>query len=786
MVKRFLIATAVLVALVLAGCSGTETARGVASEHILNLIPLPSSMQVEKGTLTLQEGFLIQSDPGNAEVKQVATFFADALANVSGFEVTHVHKVEKPGNSLFLELTARDSELGDEGYNLEVNTRGIFLSAQKPAGLFYGVQTLLQLLPPNVYADQKQQVAWTIPYVKIRDIPRYSYRGMHLDVCRHFFPVDFIKKYIDLIAMHKMNTFHWHLTEDQGWRIEIKKYPKLTELSAYRDETLIGHARNRPEKYDGRRYGGYYTQEQIKEIVDYAQKRFVTIIPEIEMPGHALAALAAYPELSCTGGPFKVGTKWGVYDDVYCAGNEQVFAFLEDVLSEVVELFPGKYIHIGGDECPKDRWKECEKCQARIKQEGLKDEHELQSYFIRRIENFLLSKGKRLIGWDEILEGGLAPEATVMSWRGIDGGIAAAKQGHDVIMTPNSHLYFDHYQADPKTEPLAIGGFTTLEKVYSYEPTPSELKDKEAKYILGAQANVWTEYIKTPEHVEYMALPRMCALAEVVWSPKEKRNWEDFQRRLQLHLKRLDFLNVNYAKGSFEVGINSEYKPEAGKLFVRLTSEQFRPVIRYTVDGAEPTAQSPLYVEPFALEQSAMVKAAIFENGDRLGAVSAKHIQVHKALGKSLKLNQPYSDRYPASGESALVDGLLGTGAFDDGSWQGFHGNDLEAIIDLGQETEVSEIALRFIQDRRSWIFMPLEVTFALSKNKKDFTPMASIKSDVSELENGRITKTFAARLQPSRARYVRVFADNRGTCPQGHPGEGGDAWIFADEIIVE
>jgi len=370
-------------------------------------------------------------------------------------------------------------------------------------------------------------------------------------VGRHFMPVEFVKKYIDYIAMNKMNVFHWHLTEDQGWRIEIKKYPKLTEIGSQRKETIIGHAHESKE-YDGKPYGGFYTQDEIKDVVAYAQARYVTVVPEIELPGHALAALASYPELGCTGGPYEVATTWGVFDDVYCAGKEETFKFLEDVISEVMPLFPGEYFHIGGDECPKTQWEKCPYCQARMKKEGLKNEHELQSYFVQRIEKFLNAHGKKMIGWDEILEGGLAPNATVMSWRGEEGGIAAAQAHHDAVMTPGNYCYFDHYQADPKTQPLAIGGFTPLKEVYEYEPIPKELTPEEGKYILGAQGNVWTEYMKTPERVEYMVFPRIAALAEVVWSPKASRNYDDFMNRMQDEVKRYDAYGINYCKVEFQ------------------------------------------------------------------------------------------------------------------------------------------------------------------------------------------------------------------------------------------
>ncbi|MBN1479994.1 beta-N-acetylhexosaminidase [candidate division KSB1 bacterium] len=782
---RFSSKAAIVTGLVLSSCTNKYAVRGDASNRAVSIIPQPTMLELQTGELRLSNDLKIVADTSDHQVLQVVDFIAEALRRSTGYDIPVVEKSAHDDLVLVLTIIDSDDALGSEGYELEVNKAGIHLSAETPAGLFYGIQTVLQNLPPDVYAAKIRQVQWKMPCLKIRDVPRYAYRGMHLDVCRHFFPVDFIKKYIDLIALHKMNVFHWHLTDDQGWRIEIKKYPKLTQVSAFRDETVIGHGRNRPQQFDGERYGGFYSQDEIREIVQYAQERFVTIIPEIEMPGHALAALAAYPELSCTGGPFKVGTTWGVYDDVYCAGNEQVYTFLQDVLTEVVELFPGSYVHIGGDECPKTRWKECDKCQARIRQEGLKDEHELQSYFIRRIESFLLSKGKRLIGWDEILEGGLAPQATVMSWRGIDGGIAAAKQDHDVIMTPNSHLYFDHYQANPDSEPLAIGGYTTQKKVYSYETTPSELMPDEQKYILGAQANIWTEYIKTPDHVEYMALPRMCALAEVVWTLKEQKNWQDFQQRLQTHLKRLDVLNVNVAKGSFDVTIYTEYETN-DRVYVQLESEQYRPTIFYTTDGTEPNPKALRYKGRFPLKKTTTIKAAIFQDGVMKGPVTSKTITVHKALGKAITYQQPFSDRYPASGRNTLVDGLLGSHSFNDGNWQGFLGNDVEVIVDLGSVHKIRKISTGFFQSANSWIFLPQRVDYAVSLDGQNYQQVASIANDISASEGGSIIHRFAESFAAVEARYVRVFADNRGTCPERHPGAGEKAWVFADEIIVE
>ena len=431
-----------------------------------------------------------------------------------------------------------------ESYDLDIIPDGITLSGSDHAGVFYGLQTLIQILE-----TAKTENLSTLTSVSIKDSPRFKWRGMMLDVARHMFPADFVKRYIDIIAEHKMNVFHWHLTEDQGWRMPIEKYPKLEKISAWRKETLIGHYTDKPRRFDGKRYGGFYTKEEILDVIDYASKRSVTIVPEIEMPGHATAALSAYPELSCTGGPHEVETLWGIHKEVYCAGNEETFVFLENILREVSDIFPGPYIHIGGDECPKTRWKKCKKCQKRIADEGLKDEHELQSYFIKRIEKVLEKFDKKLIGWDEILEGGLAPNAIVHSWRGMDGGIEAANAGHGVVMSPTTYAYFDYYQSDDKeNEPLAIGGNLPLDKVYEFEPVPDKIDSDKRHLILGGQGNLWTEYVSTGEKAEYMILPRMCALAEVVWSPRKKRDYADFVNRLGDHLKRLDRKKLNYRK----------------------------------------------------------------------------------------------------------------------------------------------------------------------------------------------------------------------------------------------
>ncbi|WP_010664502.1 beta-N-acetylhexosaminidase [Marinilabilia salmonicolor] len=539
----FLLSIWMLFVVSLTGCGKEQKAA-----RDLAVIPRPVKMESPGGTFQLNKETRIVLREDEEERKGVANYLSQLLSSATGysFEVSVQDYAEE--NTICLELDPAIT--GASGcYSLIVSDSGITISAPGVTGLFYGVQTLRQLLPPEIESDVLfPDMDWTVPTVEIFDEPAFLYRGLHLDVSRHFFPVSFIKKYIDLLALHKMNVFHWHLTDDQGWRLEIKKYPKLQEIAGQREETLVGHGLEEPFIYDGEPYDGYYTQEEVKEVVKYAEERFVTVIPEIEMPGHAQAALAAYPHLGCTGGPYRTATRWGVFPEVFCSGKEETFQFLEDVLLEVMELFPSEYIHIGGDECPKTRWEECELCQTRIADENLKNEQELQSYFVHRIEAFLNRHGRNIIGWDEIMEGGLASGATVMSWQGEKGGIQAAKMGHNVIMTPVSHLYFDYYQTDPEGEPLAIGHFLPLEKVYSYHPVPDTLTTEEAKFIVGAQGNLWSEYIKTPEHAEYMAFPRVVALAEIVWTPLENKNYKDFLQRLDVHKRRLDVLGVNYFK----------------------------------------------------------------------------------------------------------------------------------------------------------------------------------------------------------------------------------------------
>ena len=568
----------------------------------ISIIPKPARVEIRTGAFVIDAQTSVVVEESSAPLEPVAQFLAATLRVSTGFALPVVRSADpaKAQDAIVFAPAAPGPETEGESYRLVVERDRVQIASGGPAGAFYAVQTLLQLLPSECeYGTAVYGIRWRVPCVLIEDRPRFRWRGMHLDVGRHFFPKQFVERYIDLIARYKMNIFHWHLTEDQGWRIEIKKYPRLTDVGSWRKETLG----------DGRPYGGFYSQDDIREVVAYARERFVTIVPEIEMPGHCTAALAAYPELSCTGGPFSVAPGWHVFKDVYCAGNDRTFEFLQDVLTEVIALFPGPYIHIGGDEVPKDRWRECPRCQKRIKDEHLANEHELQSYFIKRIEKFVNEKGKRLVGWDEILEGGLAPNATVMSWRGVQGGIDAASSGHDVVMTPTSDCYFDYAQG-LSGEPESFFGYLPLERVYSYEPVPAALSSDASRHVLGAQGNVWTEYIASDRHVEYMAFPRACALAEVVWSRPEGREYQEFLSRLAVHFDRFRARGVN-------ARINTPSGFEGAHILfhdttVTVTGTVPGAVVRFTTDGSEPTPDSRLASSPLRVLSSQEIKARTF------------------------------------------------------------------------------------------------------------------------------------------------------------------------------
>ena len=551
-------ALAALAAWLLAALGGRPAA-AQDSDAAVAVVPRPAHVTALPGRFALTARTVIWTDPASAEVgRQLARYLEPA----TGFTLAvraGAPGAAAPAGAVVLRRDASLARLGAEGYALEVRPDRVTARSAGDAGLFYAVQTIRQLLPPDVFraapagapsgAPNARAASWTMPAVRIEDAPRFAWRGAMLDASRHFMPKEFVEKYVDLLALHKLNTFHWHLTDDQGWRIEVKKYPRLTEVGSRRAMTIAGRqARGDSARwvYDSVPHAGFYTQDDVREVVAYAAARHVTVVPEIEMPGHAVAAIAAYPELGVTGAPTAVAGRWGVFDNIFNAEPGTV-TFLQDVLAEVLALFPSRYVHVGGDEADKTRWHADARTQARIRALGLRDEHELQSWFIRQMDGFLTRRGRRLVGWDEILEGGLAPNATVMSWRGTAGGVAAARAGHDVVMSPTSHVYLDYVQSrDRAAEPVGPGAVLTLDTVYAFEPVPAELTPAEARHVLGAQANLWTEYVPTPKHAEYMAYPRLAALAEVVWTPREGRDFADFRRRLGAHLRRLDALDVNY------------------------------------------------------------------------------------------------------------------------------------------------------------------------------------------------------------------------------------------------
>jgi len=746
----------------------------------VKIVPLPMQVIEGKGVFAIQSNTKILIDENNKELLGVASLLADKIylsttlkISIGTFKAGQIVK-----NAVVFTSQGSDLTLGKEGYTLDVTKNGIVIRASGSNGSFYGLQSLLQLMPSDIEKTNSGLKTLSVPVVSIKDLPRFGYRGMHLDVGRHFYSVDFIKKYIDIMAMYKMNTFHWHLTEDQGWRIEIKKYPRLTEIGSMRKGTQMG----RSSEIDNIPYGGFYTQLQAREIVAYAASKYITVIPEIEMPGHSVAALTAYPTLSCTGGPFEVRTQFGVSDDICCAGNDSVFTFMQDVLTEIMDIFPSKYIHIGGDEAPKVRWKSCPKCQLRIKTEGLKDESELQSYFIKRIEKFLISKNRRLIGWDEILEGGLAPEATVMAWRGIQAAIDAASEGHDAIMTPVDFCYFDYYQSDPATEPLAIGGYLTLKTVYSYNPIPPVLTPEQVKHIIGVQGNVWTEYMKTSDYVEYMAFPRAIALAEVAWSKQENRKWDDFIIRMDNQYPRLDLMKVNYSKGSFSVDLTTKF--EKNRNLVVLSSETKGMDIRYTLDGSDPVASSTLYSVPYELKKSAVVKAALFVKGKIMGSINSREFSVNKASGKPVTILKPYSFKYPGTGDQSITDGLTGTNSYKSG-WQGYEGTDMELVVDLLAPTQVSTVQVNFASNPGAWVLFPKEVVYSFSTDGNTWNAIEPISFEARS-NGGQEVKPAKAIFTPKQIRYIKVSAISNKKLPDWHEYKGEPCWIFADELIVE
>jgi len=744
------------------------------------IIPLPQEISVmdQAAPFILSNGTKIMYPEGNEKMQKNAEFLASYIKDLTGKSLAVQAGTDSKGIILQLGGNAENPE----GYQLKVTSDQVVISGPTEAGVFYGIQTLRKSIPVV------QGVDIALPAVEINDYPRFAYRGAMLDVSRHFFPVDSVKRFIDMLALHNINRFHWHLSEDQGWRIEIKSRPELTEIGSKRAETVIGHNTG---KYDGKPYGGFFTQEEAKEIVAYAADRHITVIPEIDMPGHMQAALAAYPELGCTGGPYEVWKMWGISEDVLCAGNDETLKFIDDVLGEIIQIFPSEYIHVGGDECPKVRWAKCPKCQARIKALGIKAdkdhtaEEKLQSFIIGHAEKFLNDHGRQIIGWDEILEGGLAPNATVMSWRGEGGGIKAAKQKHDVIMSPNTYLYFDYYQSkDVEQEPEAIGGYLPLERVYSYEPMPESLTPEEQKYIKGVQANLWTEYIPTFSQVEYMELPRMAALSEVQWTNSEHKDYQDFLQRLVRMVKIYDVYQYNYAKHVFDVTARFKPNAETGTVDVTLSTVDNCPVY-YTLDGTDPTTASLLYTEPVKVNTNGTFKAmAVRPTGN--SRIVQEDIVFSKSTSKKITALQPVNKQYEFAGISTLVDGLKGNRNYKTGRWIAFYKNDMEAVIDFEQPAEFSKVTLTTNVEKGDWIFDARSISVAVSEDGENFKQVASEEYPAMTLDNPNQLYEHVLSFEPVQARYLKVLAKPEYNIPSWHGGKGNPAFLFVDEITVD
>ena len=749
------------------------------------IVPYPNHLETGRGTYRVTDRPVTCDSRTDERTQRAVVGFAARLATVTGGTNPVTVADEVPASGIRF---VTDESLPAEGYELNVDGEGIEVRASQFPGFLYALQSLEQLLPAAVYGTEPApDAAWEVPCVKIADAPRFAYRGMHLDVAHHFFSVDEVKRYIDVMAIHKLNTLHWHLTDDQGWRIEIKRYPELTAVGSIRKATVV---RKEWGTYDGTPYGGFYTQDEIRDVVKYAADRGVTVIPEIDLPGHMLAALTAYPELGCTGGPYEVWGRWGVADDVLCPGREKTFEFLEGVLTEVMELFPSEYIHIGGDECPKVRWEKCPRCQAKIRQLGLKDdgehtaEHYLQSYVTDRIGKFLAQHGRRIIGWDEILEGRAPSDAVVMSWRGSEGGIAAAKLGHDVIMTPNSHFYFDYYQSlDTDAEPFGIGGYIPMEQVYSYDPAFPELTPEQQKHILGVQANLWTEYVLSDEHLEYMLLPRLAALSEVQWCLPETKDWNRFIGSFRMD-EIYSQMGYEFAKHIFGVTASYAVDPEKGGVVMTLTTQGGAP-IRYTLDGSDPTASSPLYKAPVTIGESCTFKAAALREGMQT-PVYARKFDFNKATGRRIALNAAPTLKYTYGGASLLVDGYRGGPVYSNGAWIGFLNEPLDVTIDMQGAKPYSAVTVESLVEKGEWVFPPSSVGVYLSDDGSEFTEAAlmSVPQETAGSPDG--VKPFKVLFPETSARYLRVVARTVDPIPAWHGAAGQKAHMFVDEIIVE
>lgn len=746
------------------------------TENDISVIPKPKELELRDGAFVFNSEtvFVVTGE----EQGKIAGILTRKFRTVAGWEPEIATSVPSRNYVAF----RKDDSLQDEAYKLQVAENRIIISANGYSGFLYGLESLRQLLPAEIESPTLQKdITWAVPAVEIKDSPRFRWRGLMLDVSRHFFPKEYVLKVIDGLALHKMNVLHLHLVDDQGWRIEIKKYPKLTEVGAYRvdKEDMHWNARPEPKPSENPTYGGFYSREDIKEIVAYAKEKGIEVVPEIEMPAHVMSAIAAYPELSCKGEPVMVpsGGVWPI-TEIYCAGKESTFEFLENVLTEVMDLFPSKYIHVGGDEATKTNWESCPHCQKRIKEEGLSGVEELQSYFMKRMEKFISSKGRVMLGWDEILEGGLAPGATVMSWRGIQGGWEASEQGHDVVMTPVSHCYFDYYQGPQDSEPLAFGAFTPLNKVYEFDPVVDSMSVKQAGHVLGGQANLWSEYIPTTSHSEYMIYPRLTALAETVWSAKEDRDWKDFTSRLEQMFKRYDKLGINYAGSAYTITADAEVDKNQNITIV-LGTEFPDTDIRYVLNDGDLSAARP-YTGPIAVSETTTIKASRFEDEKPVGKEFVKTFTWHKGVGKKVNYKNKWNKNYPGADTANMVNVLRGSKNFHDGQWQAWIGEDMEVIIDLEESVEMSGVTVGSMENQGSGIYYPVKVEVLLSEDGKTFKKTGQIKRDYAKNGDAEL-RDFTVAFPQQTARYVKVKATNLGKSPKG-----GNTWLFVDEIVVE
>lgn len=753
---------------------------GAKNQQPVSIIPYPNEVHFQKGSFefTPKTKWIVE----NNEQFKVAKLLTDCFQKTASFEYTiNQRQIKNTPNSIVFKT---NTHLAEEGYKLTVTSQWIQVEASNTKGFYYATQTIKQLLPATINDSNHQKgQKWTIPAVTINDSPRFGYRGFMLDVSRYFMPKADVLKLIDLLSFHKINYFHWHLVDDNGWRIEIKKYPKLTNISAWRvDRNSYFSMRTNPEEGESTPVGGYYTQEDIKEIVKYAQDRCIEIIPEIEMPAHTISSLAAYPELACPVIDHFIGVLPGIggqnASDIYCAGNDSVFVFLENVLSEVMTLFPSQYIHIGGDEADKTNWHKCPKCQARMKEHNIPNEEELQSYFIKRINTFLKSNNKKLMGWDELVDSEIPDGATIFGWRGMgDAAEKAGEKGFNYIKSPAKKYYFIRYQGPQWFEPYTYFGNTTLKDVYDYEPLNAQLKSEITSKMIGVEACLWTEFVNNTKQAEYLIFPRLAAFAESAWTKPEFKNWKSFIYRLDQTTKAYDILNVEYAKSMYN--IEHEVASTNGKVFVKLNTIRPDALIRYTIDGSEPSANSLLYIDRFMVQPPLTIRAATFINNQRKGEILPLNIIAHKAVGSNVLSKSP--EAY------VITNGIRGSEKKTDGEWLSFYDIDAEFVIEVKDEVQANSIEIGMLNNSGMSIHLPSSIkVFASIDNKEYELILEDNYSEMERFQNGlfRVTKKY--NFENKHFKYLKIVAQKPGDCPPNHVRASQGCHMAFDEIILK